>query len=90
MLGHPGRLLSPGGGGLGPGDGHLPRRDRADGGGDVGGQRAVFPGPGNGGGAGTTPRPPYTKDCSRAALQVTYFDKDGAVLLTWDGPVELW
>ena len=36
------------------------------------------------------PHDPVYEGLLRAALQVTYFDKDGAVLLTWDGPVELW
>ena len=36
------------------------------------------------------PHNPVYEGLLRAALQVTYFDKDGAVLLTWDGPVELW
>ena len=36
------------------------------------------------------PHNPVYEGLLRAALQVTYFDKDGTVLLTWDGPVELW
>ena len=36
------------------------------------------------------PHDPVYEGLLRAALQVTYFDKDGTVLLTWDGPVELW
>ena len=36
------------------------------------------------------PHDPIYEGLLRAALQVTYFDENGDVLLTWDGPVELW
>ena len=36
------------------------------------------------------PHDPIYEGLLRAALQVTYFDENGDVLLTWDGPVEPW
>lgn len=36
------------------------------------------------------PHDPVYEGLLRAALQVTYFGENGDVLLTWDGPVELW
>ena len=36
------------------------------------------------------PLGPIYEGLLRAALQVTYFGENGDVLLTWDGPVELW
>ena len=36
------------------------------------------------------PHDPIYEGLLRAALQIIYFDENGDVLLTWDGPVELW
>ena len=58
--------------------------------GEMAGEIMLFSVPRRGEKTGVLSGPILREGLLRFTAAVTYYDKDGNVLLTWDGPVELW
>ena len=61
-------------------------RDR----GELAGEIMLFSVPRRGEKTNVISGPALREGLLRFTVAVTYYDEDGDVLLTWDGPVELW
>ena len=58
--------------------------------GEVAGEIMLFSVPRRGEKTAELSGPILREGLLRFTVSVTYYDEDGDVLLTWDGPVELW